>query len=322
MKNRINLILSLLLTAILLWFFFYKTNLKLVFLTLKNTDIFLLCIAVLFNIFSVILRIFRLQIFLLPIKKISFKTLFVSVFSSYFISTILPGRLGEITRPLYIAAEEEISKLSCLTTSLLERLFDLFFLFIFFLTFLLTYNFEKSKIAPQTFYKISVYGIFFLFLIFIFFFLWLKGVIKIPVFNFLIPYIEKIKSGLSSFKNYKYVIFAFSITFLIWLSVSFFTFLILKSFDLNLPFISSFMLLSVSALGFVIPTPGGAGGVHKALQVGLVFFYSIEYNIATAVSIVGHFFSMGPIALIGFASLLIYGIPLSKILNFAKIEKK
>lgn len=321
MKKKINLFFSLALTFILLWFFFYKTDLKLVFVTLKSTKIYLIILAVFFNLSSVILRIFRLYIFLLPIKKTSFKILFISMFSSYFISTILPGRLGEVTKPLYIAAEEGISKLSCLTASFLERLFDLFALFVFFVIFLFTYNFEKNKIGSETFFKVSFYGIFFLFLIYLFFFLWLKIGFKIPIFKFLKPYLEKIKAGLLSFSNYKYIIFSFSLTFLIWLFVSFFTFLILKSFGLDLPFISSFMLLSVSAIGFIIPTPGGAGGVHKALQIGLVFFYSIEYNTATAISIVGHFFSMIPVALVGFVSLLIYGIPLSKILNFAKIEK-
>lgn len=322
MKNKVNLLLSLSIMIILLWFFFYKTNLSEVFLSLKNVNISLLLIAIIINLLSVILRIFRLKIFLLPIKSTSFKSLFVAIFSSYFISTILPGRLGEISKPLYIAAEENISKISCLTTALLERLFDLFALFIFFLTFLVIYGFENEKISLNTFYNISFYGIFFLFLIFIFFFLWIKIGFPIPIFNFLKPHLEKIKSGLSSFTSLKNIIFAFILTILIWLLVSFFTFLILKSFNLNLPYVASFMLLSVSAIGFIIPTPGGAGGVHKAFQVGLVLFYSLEYNIATAVSIVGHFFAMMPVALVGFLSLLIYGIPLSKILNFAKIDKK
>lgn len=322
MKNKVKLLLSLLLTVILLWFFLYKTNLNMVFLSLKNTNIYLLFLAVLLNLLSVIVRIFRLRIFLLPIKKISFKTLFVAIFSSYFLSTILPGRLGEIAKPLYIAAEENISRLSSLATAFLERLFDLFTLFTFFLIFLLIYSIKNSNISLNTFYKVSFYGIFFLFLVFIFFFLWLKIGFQIPIFNFLKPYLEKIKYGFSSFTSFKQIILAFILTILIWTLVSLFTFLILKSLGLNLPFISSFMLLSVSAIGFIIPTPGGTGGVHKAFQVGLVFFYSIELNLATAISIVGHFFAMIPVALVGFISLIVYEIPITKILNFAKIDKK
>ncbi|MEJ5166703.1 MAG: lysylphosphatidylglycerol synthase transmembrane domain-containing protein [Thermoanaerobaculia bacterium] len=321
MKNSLKILFGLFLTIILLWFFLYKTDLKMVYNLLKGTDLKLIGLAIIFNLFSVILRIFRLKIFLFPIKKTSLKTLFVAIFSSYFISTILPGRLGEITKPLYIAAEEEISRISCLTTAFLERIFDLFALFIFFTIFLFVYNLNNQKIPLQTFYKISFLGIFFLFLLFLLFFLWLKGKLKIPIFNFLKPALEKVKAGISSFKNPKEILLALLLTFLIWINVSLFTYLILKSFKLQLPFIASFMLLSISALGFVIPTPGGAGGVHKAFQVGLVFFYSLEYNLATAVSIVGHFFAMVPVALVGFLSLTIYGIPLSKFLNFAKIKK-
>lgn len=321
MKKGLKIYLSLLLTIILLWFFLYKTDLKMVYNFLKGADIRLIGLAIIFNLFSVFLRIFRLQIFLFPIKKTSLKTLFVSIFSSYFISTILPGRLGEITKPLYIAAEEEISKISCLTTAFLERIFDLFALFLFFTLFLFIYGLNNHKIPLQTFYRISFLGIFFLFLLFLLFFLWLKGIFNFPVFGFLKPALEKIKNGVSSFKEIKGVLLAFIITLLIWLSVSLFTFFILKSFKMELPYIASFMLLSISALGFVIPTPGGAGGVHKAFQVGLVFFYSVDLNLATAVSIVGHFFAMMPVALVGFISLIVYGIPLSKFLNFAKIKK-
>lgn len=322
MKNKFKLLISLFLTVILLWFFLYKTNLNMVFLSLKNTNIYILFFAVLLNLFSVLLRILRLKIFFLPIKRVSFKTLFIAIFSSYFISTILPGRLGEIVKPLYIAAEENISRLSSLTIAFLERLFDLFALFIFFLTFLLTYSLTNNKVSLDAFYRVSFYGIFFLFLVFVFFFLWLKIGFQIPIFKFLKPYLEKIRYGLSSFTSFKQIIFAFVLTIFIWIFVSIFTFLILKSFNLNLPFISSFMLLSVSAIGFIIPTPGGTGGVHKAFQIGLVLFYSIELNLATAISIVGHFFAMIPVALVGFLSLIVYGIPLSKILNFAKIDKR
>lgn len=322
MRNKVNLFVLLLLTIILLWFFFYKTNLKEIFLSLKNANLSIIFLGIIFNLLSVVLRIFRLQIFLLPIKKTSFKNLFIAIFSSYFISTILPGRLGEISKPLYVAAEENISRLSCITTAFLERIFDLFALFIFFFIFLITYDINSAKIHLNTFYKTSFIGIFFLLLIFLFLFLWLKFEFSLPVFKFLKPYIEKIKSGFKSFTSFKQILFAFLITFAIWIFVSIFTFLILKSFNLNLPFFSSFMLLSISAIGFIVPTPGGAGGVHKAFQIGLVFFYSLEYNLATAISIVGHFFAMMPVALVGFISLVIYGIPLSKILNFAKIDKK
>lgn len=321
MKNSYKVVLGIILTVFLLWFFFYKTDLRMVYNSLKNTNPGFLLLGIILNLFSVFLRIFRLQILLLPLKKTSPKTLFVAIFSSYFISTILPGRLGELTKPLYIAAEEEISKISCITTAFLERIFDLFALFVFFCLFLFTYELSNQKIPLKTFYKVSFLGIFFLLLLFLFFFLWIKGLFKIPIFKFLAPTMEKIKGGISSFKNPKYILFALLLTFLIWIFVSLFTFSILKSFNLDLPFVSSFMLLSISAIGFIIPTPGGAGGVHKAFQIGLVFFYSLEYNLATAVSLVGHFFAMAPVALVGFLCLLIYGIPLSKILNFAKINK-
>ncbi len=322
MKFGYKVILSLLLTIILLGLFFYQSNLKVVLSSIKNLNYPLIFFATIINLISIYFRILRFQVLLLPLKDTSFKTLFVATFGSYFISTIFPGKLGEIVKPLYVAIEEDISKISCFGCALLDRIFDLFIILLFFLIFLLTYDLDKGQMSIENLYRVSFFGIFFLFLLFLFLYFWSKKGIKLPIFKFLNPHIVKLKEGFHSIKKFKTFLLITFLSFLIWLFVSIFTFLILKSFKLDLPFFSTFMLLAVSSIGFAIPTPGGAGGVHKALQVGLVFFYSVDYNLATAISIVGHFFSMFPVAFIGFLSFLIFGIPLSKILNFAKINNR
>ncbi len=322
MKFKYKFILSLLLTIILLGLFFYKANLKVVLSSIKNLNFYLIFFATIINLISVYFRILRFKILLLPLKDTPFKTLFVATFGSYFISTIFPGRLGEIIKPLYVAIEEDISKISCFGCAFLDRIFDLFIIFLFFLIFLLTYDLDKGQMFLKNLYRISFLGIFFLFLLFILIYFWSKKGIRLPIFKFLNPYLEKLKEGFHSIKNLKTFLLITFLSILVWLFVSFFTFLILKSFKLDLPFFSTFMLLSVSSIGFAIPTPGGTGGVHKALQVGLVFFYSVDYNLATAISIIGHFFAMFPVAFLGFLSFLIFGIPLSKILNFAKINNR
>lgn len=319
MRKKLNFIFCIFLTIFLVWFFLYKSNLKEVFLLLKKTNYSLILFGVIFNISSVLIRIIRTYLLIFPIKKVSFKTLFVSTFGSYFISTILPGRLGEIAKPLYIATEENISKISCLTVAFFERILDLFILFIFFLIFLINYGIENEKMASRSFYKISISGIFILILFFALIFVWHKSNFKIPFLN---KYFEKIKQGFSVIKNLRETFIVFILSLIIWGMISIFTYFVLMSFSLKIPYIASFMLISISALGFIIPTPGGAGGVHKAIQIGLVFFYSLNYDLATAVSIVGHFFSMVPVALIGFLALFFYSIPLSKILNFDKINMK
>jgi uncharacterized membrane protein YbhN (UPF0104 family) len=84
----------------------------------------------------------------------------------------------------------------------------------------------------------------------------------------------------------------------------------LLAFDIDLPLRATYFLVTLSVIGLAIPTPGGIGGMHKAIQIGLTAFFAVELNTATAVAIVYHAICFVPITILGLLCLPLVGLRL------------
>ena len=89
--------------------------------------------AVLVTIVSFVLRAVRWQIILDSAKRISVRRAFHPMMIGFMINCILPGRLGEIVRPVILQREEKIPFATGLATVVAERVFDLFLLVLLFI---------------------------------------------------------------------------------------------------------------------------------------------------------------------------------------------
>lgn len=87
--------------------------------------------AVLTTYFSYLVRAYRWGFFLDPIKKASFRVLFVGQIIG-FGAIYLAGRPGEIVRPAYIAKKESVAYTSMAAVWLLERVYDTVFIALLF----------------------------------------------------------------------------------------------------------------------------------------------------------------------------------------------
>ena len=85
----------------------------------------LLFLAALIQIVHLVLRAARWRIMLGPIKeRIGFYNLLSTVSIGYMVTMLVPGRVGEVLRPVLLAQREKISKSGAIATILLERLID------------------------------------------------------------------------------------------------------------------------------------------------------------------------------------------------------
>jgi glycosyltransferase 2 family protein len=87
--------------------------------------------AVLTTYLSYLVRAYRWGFFLDPIKKASFRVLFVGQILG-FGAIYLAGRPGEIVRPAYIAKKEDVAFTSMAAVWLLERVYDTVFIALLF----------------------------------------------------------------------------------------------------------------------------------------------------------------------------------------------
>ena len=75
----------------------------------------------------------------------------------------------------------------------------------------------------------------------------------------------------------------------------------MRAFGLALPLSAAYVVTTAAVLGLAVPTPGGVGGYHAAVQFALTDIFHVPVAAATGVALLSHAVSFVPISLIGFA---------------------
>jgi uncharacterized protein (TIRG00374 family) len=133
-KNMtISFIGGVLISAVALYFAFKNVPLAELFNYLASINYFWVLPAVLVAVFSFMLRAVRWQIILESTRRISFRRAFHPLMIGFMINCVLPGRLGEVARPVILQKEEKVPFATGLATVLAERVFDICFLILLFM---------------------------------------------------------------------------------------------------------------------------------------------------------------------------------------------
>jgi hypothetical protein len=90
-----------------------------------------------------------------------------------------------------------------------------------------------------------------------------------------------------------------------WLVINVQIWCVMRAFGLELPLRAAFVVTTAAVLGLAVPTPGGVGGYHAAVQFALTSVFGVPVADATGVALIAHAVSFVPISLFGFAWLAI-----------------
>jgi len=142
MKNFLKIFFGIIVSAFFLYLSMKDVNFKELINSFKQANYFYLIFIAISVVLTLVIRTFRWQIMLLTLKKISFKNLFPIFNISLMLTLLLPARLGEFARAIFIGEKEKISKTSAFSTVVLERILDGCVTIFFFVCALL--------IAPET----------------------------------------------------------------------------------------------------------------------------------------------------------------------------
>jgi len=152
-KNMtISFIGGVLLSAGALYFAFKNVPLAELFKYLASINYFWVLPAVLVAVFSFMLRAVRWRIILESTRRISFRRAFHPLMIGFMINCVLPGRLGEVARPVILQKEEKVPFATGLATVVAERVFDICLLI---LLFMLTAG--TLKINPDQYVAFGAY---------------------------------------------------------------------------------------------------------------------------------------------------------------------
>ena len=115
---------GLLISAVFLYLAFRKIDYRALWATLTTVQYVWLVPGLAIYFAGVLVRAWRWQLLLTPLKKVSLKTLFPIINIGYMGNNVFPLRMGEVLRAVVLKRHEDISISGSLATIVVEKIFD------------------------------------------------------------------------------------------------------------------------------------------------------------------------------------------------------
>jgi uncharacterized protein (TIRG00374 family) len=299
-------ILSLLLAGVFLYFFLRGAHLGRVLEYAREATWPLLVAAVAFEVASIVLRAYRWGVLLRPSagRKIRMAPLLKATTVSFAITGVMPGRVGEIAKPLLLARWEGLSFAALAGSVVLERVLDLFAIVALWAVYVFFGGRGLGPEAQRVATDVNrVSYVLILIMVAVGFFAWWlaprrklldrwtrrhHALERYPFVRKLLSLFFKFSEGLESFRRKRTILYLLFLSIATWGAVVASAWLLLEALHLQLPWEASILLLVFISIGAAVPTPGGIGGVHKAIAWALTAFYGVDEDYAVAAGFLGH----------------------------------
>jgi len=339
-KNWLRFGIIFALMFLFLYFFFRSVEWKKVFQYLSEVNLLLFILLVVTVPIHIVTRAIRWKYLLMHEKKnVKFFNRFAANAVGFTVTLTLPGRLGELVKPVYLAQKEGMKKGFVIGTVVVERIFDIFTMCFLLGAFIISRPLYASilNIDEETYANLYFWGIAALIFATVLLFLALslyffkERTLKVISF-FLKPLSQKLREqimglldefikGLKFFHSVGNLFVFIFWSFVIWIGIILYYWLALFAFNIHVLFIFMFPYVFLIMVGASIPTPGMVGGFHYFSKLGLTALYGIESNLAVGITIVVHAVQVAMTYFIGYAILWKEGISLFQVKKLGeKIE--
>ena len=289
----------------------------------------LLAIALILTVAMYVVRAERWQYLLAPLGPTRFRVAFRTTVIGFAASFVLPARAGEVLRPYLLARQEHLPVTAAFATVIVERMLDLVAVLLLLGVFLFALESGEAAAAPRLYQAV-----------------WYGGAIATPVgvgillamfvmaghperLHALVLQAERIlparlartvasmakalAEGFAVVRHPSRLVWAMLWSLVLWLSIAAQVWVVVRAFDIALPFAGSFLLTAMLVVGVALPTPGGVGGTHEVLRLALTSFYGADNNAAVGAAILQHAVNFVPILLLGLVFLAQDGLNLSRL---------
>ncbi len=317
--------------ALLLWWVFRGVDGRAVWEQLKQASLAGITVAVVLNAGHNIFRVWRWRALLEPIRPaVKFGPMFTAVILGYMTTWVIPGRIGELVRPLVLSARQPVPLGPCIGTVVADRILDavaIVFLFavgllitpltgeaaeytahvrtaslflaaaaILLLTVMLAVTFHGEKLS-----------------------LWIEK--KRGLVRWLGRTALSLSSGMQAFRSPRLIVRVVVHSALAWLTIAVATWSGILACGAEISFGTVLIILPMLALGVAVPTPGGVGTYHGAMMVGLMLF-GVAQTLAVSAALLMHAICIVPIVVLGMVLLWIEKISWREFVSAARQFKK
>jgi glycosyltransferase 2 family protein len=300
-------LLSFLLSGIFLYIAFNNVNFDEVIRYVADASIFWIIIFIILFLISHYLRALRWKIILHSVKKdASIKHLFGALMIGYGVNCVVP-RLGEISRAVFVGRWEGLSKSSLFGTVIIERIIDILFLGIAVIVSFYLWSDSLYLNFPwleSTLYITSIL------MTGVIIFLVMTIRYREKFYGFIIRFInrfsvkgaekaahilEMLTHGFASLRginNYIMTVILSGAIIVFYALSSYVGFYVIGMEQISkVTFSMGWVLMSVSSIGIIIPTPGGTGSYHTLAKSTLVLLFGFGEEISLAYAFITHIIS-------------------------------
>jgi uncharacterized protein (TIRG00374 family) len=347
-KMTISFIGGLVVSAAALYFAFRKVPLSDLISYLASINYFWVLPALAVVMISFYLRAVRWQMILASSRKITIWRAYHPMMIGFMINCVLPGRLGEVARPVILQKKEKVPFTTGLATVAAERIFDLCLLI---LLFIITVNaiqvrpdvnvpFGKYQLNRETldfifgsmlklgvvliagiilvsigkirefFYGIIRYGPNLIFFAGPEF----KMTIRQKLCELIIRIIENIAQGFTLIRYPKKIILCSVFSLLIWALLAFSYYLFsLGSPGVNLTFYELAVVMVIICFFISLPSVPGWWGLWEAAGVFAMSLFGVSAKEAAGFTLANHALQVFPVIIMGMASAMILSVNIRKL---------
>ncbi len=342
-KRIISLLLGFLLSAAGLYLAFRNVPANDLFAYLTDINYFWMLPSFGLVVLSFVLRVIRWQVILAPAKAIGFWSAFHPLMIGFTINCILPGRLGELTRPAILMNKENTPYSTGLATVAVERAFDIALIIALFM---IVYHFinldpnthisiGKTVLSRDTLETI-VTGMFRVATLLILGIIlvslrWSRGLIKQIIFKLpgllffsgkelkekfaqrfcapLVRLIDNFAMGFELIRSPVNMLLCLGLSILIWLlaALSYYMFALgCPGIDITLFEMTAVMV--IICIFIALPSVPGYWGLWEAGGIFALTLFGVSYKDAAGFTLANHALQMFPVMIIGFVSAIVSGV--------------
>jgi uncharacterized protein (TIRG00374 family) len=316
LKETSKVLGGLLLAAVLLWWVFRGIDTESLWGHLREASLAGLIACGLLNAGHNVFRVLRWRALLEPVRRgLPFRSLFEAIILGYATSWVIPGRLGEVLRPALLAGREDLPLGPCLGSVLADRLLDGMAVLGLFAVGIVVTPLGADSAEHVGLIRASAIG--------------LVALIGIPFVILLVAssarstlerwfsaggprrawlgrFVVSLADGVEALKRPRLLVRIVLYTLLAWGTIAVSIWIGIRACGIDISFGGTLVLLPLLVLGIALPTPGGAGGYHAAMRVGLTKLFLVGRTAAVGAGLLVHAATVLPIVVLG-GLVLVFG---------------
>lgn len=321
-KNLIRWGFIFILTVVFVYFFAKNIDWNKFLAGLTRVNPWLFGLLVILAPMHLVTRSLRWHFLIKPEKAHPrFYNLFAANAVGFTVSLLLPGRLGEIAKPLYLAQKENIRKGFALGTVVVERIFDMLTMCTLLGLFLIIRPFFSSaSLSEGALKSLRFWGF-----VGVAFALSLLAVVlglhffrdkTVRFINFFLKplpakwrakidsLMEEFIEGLEFFHNLRDLLTIIALSFVVWLGFVTYYWIFMHAYGVAAPYYLVIPYVFLNMVGASIPTPGMVGGFDYFSKLGITTLYGVAATQAGIMTLVVHAVQFVMTCLVGYVILV------------------